>query len=320
MKFKKVELSEINLQEQTFRYTLKPADDRLVFSVRGAGIIEPVVVKRTGKGYIPVTGFRRLEAAEKARLSLMPVLELEESTSRLETFKIGFFDNYGWRVFTLAEKSLAVKKFLEFGMEKAEIIRKVLVWLELPPTGRTLEILTQLAEEKSLLEAVQEKNWRLSTVERFLEFSREERSLIINLVSGLSLNRQTEIVEGFCILKKRWGKPLGEILKEAEFQEILVQKNLDKIQAGEKLAERLRAKTSPLVTGLLRQIDGEIMELNLPPQVVIDYDRTLEDHHLTVKLKLTSVDDLRNILKELSYPDRENHWQRLFASLHNVEE
>jgi hypothetical protein len=320
MKFKKVDLSEINLQEQTFRYTLKPVDERLLFSVQQAGIVEPVVVKKEGKGYIPVTGFRRLEAAGKLGFSQVPVIELEEKTSRLEAFLTAFFDNFGWRVFSLAEKSLAVKKFLEFGMEKAEIIRKVLVWLELPPNGRTLEILSQLAEEESLLPIIHEKNWKLSTAERLLEFNQEERSQLVNLVSGLSLNRQAEIIEGFCILKKRWGKTLAEILKETEFQEILAQKNLDKVQAGEKLAEKLREKTSSLVTRLLKQIDREIMELNLSPPLTVDYDRTLEDRHLTLKLKLSSVEELKNIIRELSSQERESHWQRIFALLRTLEE
>ncbi|MBC7364902.1 MAG: hypothetical protein H5U07_10270, partial [Candidatus Aminicenantes bacterium] len=152
------------------------------------------------------------------------------------------------------------------------------------------------------------------------EFPREERAQLANLVSGLSLNRQREILEGFYILKKREGKSLGEILSLAEFQEVLSRKNLDKVQLGEKLAEQLRSKTFPLVTGLLKQIDKEIQELSLPPDVTINYDPTLEDSSLTVKLKLNNVDDLVNIMKELSSPEKKKHWQKLFAILQAVEE
>ncbi|MBC7364116.1 MAG: ParB N-terminal domain-containing protein [Candidatus Aminicenantes bacterium] len=176
MKLKKVDLKEINLQDRSFRYTLKPVDDRLLFSIREAGIVEPVVVMREGKHYIPVTGFRRLEAAAKLELSFIPVIELEKTVTRLEAFWQAFFANYGWRAFSLAEKSLAVKKFLEFGLGWTEIVEKVLVWLDLPPTGRTVEILTRLAEEENLLPVIHEKNWKISAVERIFEFPREERA------------------------------------------------------------------------------------------------------------------------------------------------
>lgn len=320
MEFKRGLLQEIDHKDLTFRYTLRPADRSLVLSIKESGLLQPVVVVEKMTGYIPVTGFRRLEAAEKAGLSEIPVLVLDKNVSTLQAFRLAFFDNLGHRILSIVEKSLVVKKFLDFGLEEQEIVKNVLTWLELPPNGLTVRVLLELAGEENLWMPIHEKNWRLQTVEKFLEFSRNERELVIDLISGLSLNQQSEIIDGFRTLKRRFGKSLYEILSQPEFCEIKEMRKKDRILAGEKLLEVLRSLVYPLVTRIRKEIDKEVKDLELPQRIKVEYDRSLEDNRLRIVLEPSSLGELKNLQKILSLPEKERHWQKLFDLLNSAEE
>lgn len=292
----------------------------MLLSVREIGVIQPIIVWKKDRSYIPVTGFRRLEAAEKLQLSEVPALELEENYTPLEAFRMAFYDNLGSRLLSLAEKALAVRKFTEFGLEETEIIRKVLSRLGVPPSGRTLRILLDLAAEENLLPAVHEKNWKLAAVEKFLFFSEEEKSLLLRLVAGVSLNRQTELIDGFYALKKRTGRSLPEMFEEPKFQAVLGRLETDRVQTAEKMAEILKEKLSPLVSEITREIEKEIRALSLPPQVRVEYDRTLEEPGLRLQAELSSAEELKDLLGELGTAERERHWSNLFKIMNRAED
>lgn len=320
MEFKRGSIGEIDHKDLTFRYTLRPADRSLLLSVMETGLLQPVVVAQKKMGYVPVTGFRRLEAVEKAGLSEIPMLVLDDDVSRLQAFRLAFFDNLGHRALSIVEKSLVVKKFLEFGMEEKEIVKRIIPCLELPPNRLTLRILLELADDRTLWMPIHEKNWRLQTVEKFFEYSREERGLLIALISGLSLNQQAEIIEGFRILKKRFNKSLHEILSLPEFCNIEELREKDRGRAGEKLLEMIREMVHPLVTRIRKEMDKEVRSLALPPQVRVEYDRTLEANRLRVVLEPSTLDEMKRLQKLLSLSEKEIHWQKLFDLLNSAEE
>ncbi len=73
-----IALEEIRPSKTNPRRVLNgPAFDELIASVKAHGILQPVLVRPNGKGYELVAGHRRLAAAAKAELALIPALVRE---------------------------------------------------------------------------------------------------------------------------------------------------------------------------------------------------------------------------------------------------
>lgn len=63
----------------------------LIASIKEKGIIEPLIVKRTGKAYVLAAGERRLRAAQRAGLKEVPVIIRD--LSEQELLEIGLIEN-----------------------------------------------------------------------------------------------------------------------------------------------------------------------------------------------------------------------------------
>jgi len=68
--------------------SLEEGMDELVASVKEVGILQPLVVVKKEKGYEVVAGHRRLIAAKRARLAVVPVIVSELSDDAVEQVKL----------------------------------------------------------------------------------------------------------------------------------------------------------------------------------------------------------------------------------------
>lgn len=320
MKTRQIKINNINLQDKRFRFTLGQPEAKLLRSIQLSGVVVPVKIIKRGSSLVLVSGWKRVEGALSCGQKEVPALELPEEASDLQAFSQAFYENYGSRQFSLAEKSLAVKKFLEFGLGKEEIICEILPFLELPPTGHTLEVLLKIASLDAGLSEIHEKDWKLATAELYLQFSPEEKKLIISLISGLSHNKQREIIESFYILKKRKNKNISSIVAEPTFASCLELFNKNKIEAADKLLAILRKEVNPLVSRLIEEIDRESKQLQLPANVWLKYDRTLEKNKLFLEIEISSSEQLKETLAELIQIQNKENWQRIFSLLESEQE
>lgn len=90
-----------NLQVEVDRLTLNPSQprrsfdeakiDELAASIRDKGILQPLLVRRSGNGYELIAGERRLRAAVKTGLREVPVVVREASDN--ETLQLALIEN-----------------------------------------------------------------------------------------------------------------------------------------------------------------------------------------------------------------------------------
>jgi ParB-like chromosome segregation protein Spo0J len=315
MILRKIQIDEINLEDRRFRFTCGQPDEKFLRSIKEISVVEPVKIIKREASLVLVSGWKRVEGAISCGLEELPVLEIPENLSDLETFALAFFENYSHHQFSLAEKSLAVRRFSDFGLGQTELISRILRILELPPTRHTLEVLLDLSRQGKALPIIHLKDWKLITAELFLSFPEEERFLLLSLFSDLSQNKQKEMIELFYSLKKRKGKNLKAIVEEPAIASCLEIFKKNKPEAADKLLSILRKEVSPLVHRLCEEIDREIRQFKLPNNVRLDYDRTLEKSNLTLEVMVSSQEELRETVTEILNSLADGNWQRLFELL-----
>lgn len=317
MEFKEIGLSDLRLKDRRFNFTLDEPDEKFLASVRQVGITEPVKIKAEDGSLILVTGWKRMESARAGGLKKIPVRILPAGLTDLEILRLAFFENYPQRDFSLAEKALLVKKFLEFGLSQEELIREILPRLQLPPERPTIETLVKLAALDRALPGIHRGRWKLATARLFLSFPLEEQKLIVGLAGAFNHNQQAELIDLLFTLKKRQAKPLAAILSEQEIEPLVKEMKEGKPPAADRLLTALREKAVPRLSCLNRQIQAAIKKINLPGQGRLNYDQTLEKTGVSIWLEARSKDELESALKNLNESLKAGEWDTLFKILNN---
>lgn len=96
----------------------------LIDSVKSKGIIQPVIVRKSGKLFELVCGERRYRAAKKAGLRKIPVV-IKELTDR-EVLEIALIENLQRKDLNPIEEARAYKRLInEFGLTQSEVSKVI---------------------------------------------------------------------------------------------------------------------------------------------------------------------------------------------------
>ena len=199
--------------------------EELARSVREHGIVQPLVVTRSGDRYELIAGERRYRAAKKAGLQTVPVI-VKEMVQKGEALQIALIENIQREDLNPMEEAAAYHQLhQEFGLTQEEISRRVgkerstvanfLRLLKLPETVKKLLASGQLSmgHARALLA---------------LDSAKKQEHLADRVVKrGLSV-RQTELIASE-------GAPKAPEKKEKE-------KDVFTRDAEERLARTLRTK------------------------------------------------------------------------------
>lgn len=316
MSIKVVKVSEIDLDDRRFRFTLSRPDKRFLRSVEEIGVLQPVIiVDRQGKTVL-VDGWKRLAAAQACGLDELLALVVGGQTEDLAVFLLAFFENYGQRQFSLAEKALAVRRFREFQLRTEDIIRHILPLLELPPERKILDTMLEMSVlDESVLEIIHRKDWKLGTVELLLGFSSSERNWLLSLIEKLTHSQQKEIIENFYSLSKKTGKSPEALAAEEGLEAFAGRLRKGDLSAADRLLAELRMANSPMLFRLNQAISGQIERLELPEKFKLDYDRNLERPALRVSVEAENSQNLKQAIRWLAENLESRDWEKLFQLL-----
>src|SRR5690606_19921530 len=100
------------------------AIEELSQSIRENGIIQPLLVRKTEKGYELIAGERRLRAAKKAGLKQIPIV-VRKSTDR-ESLELAIVENVQRQDLNCIEEALAYSQLIQdFSLTQEEVAKKV---------------------------------------------------------------------------------------------------------------------------------------------------------------------------------------------------
>ncbi len=98
--------------------------DELAESIKEKGVIQPILVRQKGDVYELIVGERRLIAAKRAGLSVIPAIVRDVSDS--ESAELALVENLQRRDLNPIEEALAYKRLIkEFGYSQEELAKRV---------------------------------------------------------------------------------------------------------------------------------------------------------------------------------------------------
>ena len=164
--------------------------DELAESIRQHGILEPLLVRKKGSAYELLAGSRRLEAAGRAGLKTVPVIELDVSDET--AFEISLVENLQRENLSPLEIATALNEGIRrFSMSQRQLARKLgkdVAWVN--RHVRLLDLPKSVRESLTRVNGLTEGHAR-----HLLGLSPKEQSRIARLVVEKGLTtRETEMV------------------------------------------------------------------------------------------------------------------------------
>ena len=118
-----IDLIDPNPQQPRTRF-VEAALEELAASIRSNGIVQPIVVRRSGDRYQIVAGERRWRAAQKAGLRRVPVTLKEISDEKL--LEVALIENIQRQELNVVEEARAYRKLLDnIGFTQEELAERV---------------------------------------------------------------------------------------------------------------------------------------------------------------------------------------------------
>jgi ParB family chromosome partitioning protein len=215
-----------------------PAFDELVDSVKEKGIITPLLVTKTEKGYRLIAGERRWRAAQRAGLETVPIV-VREATP-IESLELALIENIHRKDLNPIEEAQAYQRWLEDTDTTQEVLAKKL--------GKDRSTVANMLRLLKLPKVIQQDliDDRLSMGHaRVLAGlkTHEEQKVLRDLIIKKSLSvRQTEAL----VTKKEGSRAGGSVKGEEEYYYRSLTENLRR-NLGTKVEIRKKGKKGSIV-------------------------------------------------------------------------
>ncbi|HXI11460.1 MAG TPA: ParB/RepB/Spo0J family partition protein [Thermoanaerobaculia bacterium] len=202
--------------------------EELAESVRVHGIMQPLIVSKSGKGYRLIAGERRFRAAQKAGLKTVPVV-IRELVSSSDALELALIENIQREDLNPMEEAMAYGQLHgEFGMTQEEISKRV--GKERSTVANVLRLL-KLPDRVRALVATGELSMGHARALLAVEPPSKQQKLADQVVQrGLSV-RQTEALTSAGAKKQKKTGATGDVFTR---------------EAEEKLTRHLRARVEIL--------------------------------------------------------------------------
>ncbi|MFP4533370.1 MAG: ParB/RepB/Spo0J family partition protein [Desulfobacterales bacterium] len=298
-----VRLSLIDQADDAYRISTRPPDSQLVASMKALGCLNPPVLYSVNSpGYIIVSGFRRLAAAEHLGWSRIPARIMPPDIETYNIAGIAIADNAQHRELNLIEQARAVEKLASFFTDTAELIN----------FGKNLglslnqRLISRLKRMRRLSDSVQAQILSGAiplTIALALEkLERPAAEALADFFDGLrpTLNQQKEMLEWIKEIAGAWDQSIPDVLKTAPIPGILADHDLDRPQKSKKVREALKRRRYPAICRFEAVMEKNRKALNLPAEIKLSAPAGLEDDRFSMTITFRSPFEFKERIETLS--------------------
>ncbi len=299
MKKKKLSLKEIFLEDERFRISYYFSLEKLILSIQEVGLLNPPLVALRDKHFILVSGWKRVLACIKLRISSLPVFITEEE-DELKAFLAAFYENLAAREFSLLEKAEILSKLKKLGEDEKKIVQHYLPLLDIPPTLSHLESYLAFSQfESALKRIIHEKNMPFSSVKLLARFTPQVRKSLVPLLLPSGQNKLKGILEDLKEISRRNEIAPKEILSSKEILDIMESEKLSPLQKADKIRLILKKKRYPALSSQKESFDALLKKLRLPKAIVVKPSPFFEGENFSVNFSFGNNEELKTTLLKL---------------------
>jgi ParB-like chromosome segregation protein Spo0J len=312
MTYEHITVRKIDLRDERFRTSYHFSLDRLILSIKKAGLLSPPLVRRGEKGFVLVSGWKRALACRTIGLTSINVLVTEEKND-LHLFLGAFYENLATREISLVEKAEIGRKLLGLGVDRKTLLGCYLPLLSFPATAEHLEVLLALSRAAlAVREFVWEKDVPLPVVQSLLRFAPIEQKVLLPLLRPLGQNKQRELLEDAWDICRRDNVTVRKLLNEAEARQALASPKLSPQQKAEKIRLRLKRKRYPRLSSFEDSFDSVRRRTRWPKDIAIQPSPYFESEDFSVSFRFKNEKEFKACVEKLQEIGGKKEFSGLF--------
>jgi ParB-like chromosome segregation protein Spo0J len=300
-----------------FRHRLGGPSDALVASIRREGLLTPVLVLETGAGRCElVSGFKRLAACRRCAVDRIPARMAASDADPVELLGAAIRENLATDPLNEAERHLALARYVQLGAEPPWILEHAAPLLGLAGRPQVLHRAVELAAlPPAVLEAADAGRIDWRHLRLLAELPPADAVAAASLLRGVRLTYQQAriVLEHLSAVAAAEGRPFADLV-EAMVEWARETAATDRA-AGTQLVEELDGRRHPKRTAARRRIAVATAALDLPADVEVRTDPSLEDDRVGVTIRTADAAVLVDRLQAVAGQVRQGGWDGLFGAL-----
>ena len=200
---------------------------KLADSIRQFGIIQPLVVRKTGEGYELVAGERRLRAAKELGLNTVPCIV--SAISEAKSAEVSIIENLIRENLNIFEQAMAIQALIDtYGLTQEQVAEKLSNSQSFVANKLRLLRLSSEEREKVLYNNLSERHAR--ALLRILDPQKRNKALNQIISEGLNVSKTDELVDN--IVKKERNEPKKRLYRDVNSFYIAINRAIDQASSS----------------------------------------------------------------------------------------
>jgi ParB family chromosome partitioning protein len=291
-----VNLSQIDMDDDSFRITTEQDLDNLMASINHLGLLNLPLLLEKETGYSIISGFRRIEACRCLNWSALRARVFGSDTDKFYCIKYAITDNTFQRPLNIIEKSKCFNLLSGF-FKDFDSLAEALPRLGLSEHPSMIQkIQTVYDMPESLKNSVLSNTVALAMALELAALKMADTEGLVSLFNALklSLNKQREILTMVKEIAIRENLSIIQVLEAPYLKSILENKNLDKNQKARKIRIQLKHRRFPAITTAEQNFQEHLEKLKLGKGMELIPPANFEGSTYTLKLVFNNMKDLIN--------------------------
>lgn len=295
-KEKRIKLSRIDSDDDTFRITTDANTDDLMVSIHHVGLLNLPLLVENNSDYTIVSGFRRIEACQRLGWSHINARILDSDTHRFECVRYAISDNAFQRPLNLIEQSRSIHMLSGFFKDQSRLAQEMSVF-GLPANQSVITKIIRVCHLSSPIQSgILSNTISLSTaleLDKLKQDAGDGLAILFNCLK-LGLNRQREIITLVKEIALRDGMSIQDVLEAKGVQDILGNEDLNGNQKARKLRIYLRQRRFPSIAVAEKEFEKHVKKLKLGSGTKLIPPDNFEGADYTLKISFKNLAELKN--------------------------
>lgn len=283
-------------------------------SIQTIGIQMPLLIQ----DFVLVDGFKRLKIAQNLGIKEVPCVVLLKTTTHTQIADILLIQNQKNIMASSIQKIRFIALLQKIKIEPDTIIQNFLKKLDLQPHETILNQCQRIYElPQNILNFFDEKQF---SIKQCLQCTRYKPELIQSILSlqptiHLTASIFLELMELSSDYQRSQNQPIEKLLSSEEIKNILTEPTQTATEKTKELKAHLQQKRFPILTEINTKMNQIKANLNLPQNISLQWDKSLEIKALTLQIILKDPKEWDPILSKLNHPNLKESTHKLLSFL-----
>lgn len=318
MLLQQLSLSNININDDSYRITYGPQLGALVQSIKTVGLVQPLILRHTTDGtYQLICGYKRYLALKELGKSTVTCLvyEAQEITAQ-QAFLLNVHDNALNRSLNVIEKCQTLVKLQQFAnLPEHDVVDQILPLIGEVPSYKIFHQLMALQElTEPMKRYVLEHDVARETANRIAEFTPSTQQAMLGMLQHISCSsaKLNELLTLIREISARDGLSVEDILSRYQLLEIVANPSSNPVERVKALRETLRGIRLPKLSERQRQLAELIQGLELPTMAKLHADPYFENDKMKLEYQFSHPEELDDLMKKIQQAFQKQRWHQIF--------